>query len=45
MSYFPNVKLSVVDVRDVAEAHVKALNLNINKSQRIIISCTSLWFE
>lgn len=42
MSFFPNIKLSLVDVRDVAVAHIKALELDIKKAKRIIISSQGL---
>jgi nucleoside-diphosphate-sugar epimerase len=41
----PSIKLGLVDVRDVAEAHIKALNLDPKICNRIIISCTGLWFD
>ena len=40
----PHMGLALVDVEDVAEAHVKALSVPASIGQRIIVSAGSMWF-
>ncbi len=39
----PQVSIPIVDVRDVAEAHVRALERDASIGKRILVSDTSLW--
>ncbi|VDL72977.1 unnamed protein product [Nippostrongylus brasiliensis] len=41
----PKVSLGVVDVRDVARAHVEALKRPETDGERILISARSVWFK
>ncbi|VDO73113.1 unnamed protein product [Heligmosomoides polygyrus] len=41
----PKVSLGVVDVRDVARAHVEALRTSASDGERILISAQSIWFK
>ncbi|MEO8531330.1 MAG: aldehyde reductase [Deltaproteobacteria bacterium] len=40
----PNLGFSVVDVEDVAEAHVRALDVDASIGQRIIAASDTMWF-
>ncbi|CAJ0595874.1 unnamed protein product [Cylicocyclus nassatus] len=41
----PKVSLGVVDVRDVAKAHVEALTRKESDGERILITARSIWFK
>ncbi|KAK6731179.1 hypothetical protein RB195_007564 [Necator americanus] len=41
----PKVSLGIVDVRDVAKAHVEALTRKETDGERILISARSVWFK
>jgi nucleoside-diphosphate-sugar epimerase len=46
MPALPHISLSIVDVRDVAAAHIAAMTLPDAAGKRHILSCpTSLWFH
>ena len=40
----PKVKFPIVDVRDVALAHLRALEIEEAKNQRIILCSKGVWF-
>ncbi len=39
------IKFGMVDVRDAANAHLRAIEVPDAKNQRIIISGTDIWFK
>ena len=41
----PKLMMAIVDVRDVAKAHVQAIKIEEAKNQRFILSSQSLWFK
>ncbi|ETN86221.1 hypothetical protein NECAME_01349 [Necator americanus] len=41
----PKVSLGVVDVRDVAKAHIEAMTRKETDGERILISARSMWFK
>lgn len=41
----PKIMFPIVDVREVAEAHLKALLVPEARNQRFILSSESLWFS
>lgn len=41
----PKIMMPVVDVRDVARAHLLGIKVEEAKNQRFILNCKSLWFQ
>lgn len=41
----PKVMMPLVDVRDVAQAHLQAIKVDEAKNKRFVLSSESLWFK
>ena len=41
----PKIMFPIVDVRDVALAHLRGIKIPEAKNQRFILSCKALWFK
>jgi dihydroflavonol-4-reductase len=41
----PKIMMSIVDVRDVAYAHLQAIKIEDAKNKRFILSSDSVWFK
>ena len=41
----PKIMMPIVDVRDVARAHLQAIKIDDAKNKRFILSADSLWFK
>ncbi len=41
----PKVMMQIVDVRDVAQAHLQAIKIEGAKNKRFILSSDSVWFK
>ena len=41
----PKVMMQIVDVRDVAKAHLQAIKIEEAKNKRFILSSDSVWFK
>ena len=41
----PKVKVPLVDVRDVAKAHVRAMTNSSTDDQRIFLCAETIWFK
>lgn len=41
----PRINFPVVDVRDVALAHLKATTVPEARNQRFILNCQGMWFK
>ena len=40
----PKIMMGVVDVREVAAAHVKAIEIEAAANQRFILNSNTMWF-